>query len=41
MNKNNNGYTLVELLISIALLLVIPIIGVVIYVIWHFISKLW
>jgi type II secretory pathway pseudopilin PulG len=39
--KKEKAYTLVELMVAIMLLAAIPIIGILIWVAWHFISKLW
>jgi uncharacterized membrane protein len=39
--KKEKAYTLVELMVAIMLLAAIPIIGVLIWVAWHFILKWW
>lgn len=41
MKNNNHGFTLMELLIGLAILVQIALIGLVIWVIVHFIAKFW
>jgi len=41
MKNNNHGFTLMELLICLAILAKITFVGLVVWVIFHFIAKFW
>lgn len=41
MKKNQKGFTLTELMVCLALLLQLAVVGGIIYVAVHFITKFW
>ncbi len=41
IKSKRSGYTLVELMICVSMFIIFIIMGLLIYVAWHFISKFW
>lgn len=41
MIKKNAAYTLVEVLIAVAIFTILVMVPVALYILWHFIAKFW
>ena len=41
LNKQNSGYTLVEIVVFLAILMLLTLLPIGIYIVFHLVSKYW